>query len=90
MIKIIKTALVCGLGQASELYKDEKCRVLALRGGGNKGAYEVGALKAFITVLDPKEIAYDVVEGVSIGGLNAAGLALYPKGQEKEAVEQLN
>ena len=76
MFKIIKVALVCGVGQASELYKDEKCRVLALRGGGNKGAYEVGALKAFITVLDPKEVAYDVIEGISIGGLNAAVFAL--------------
>jgi hypothetical protein len=31
--------------------KDGKCRALALRGGGTKGAYEVGALKAMIELM---------------------------------------
>lgn len=59
---------------------DDKCRVLALRGGGTKGAYEVGALKAMADMLDPIDIAYDVVEGVSIGGMNAGLFATYPRG----------
>ncbi len=32
---------------------DGKCRALALRGGGTKGAYEVGALKAIVKHMDP-------------------------------------
>jgi hypothetical protein len=31
--------------------KDGKCRALALRGGGTKGAYEVGALKAMVEMM---------------------------------------
>jgi len=61
-------------------FDDEKCRALALRGGGTKGAYEVGVLRAMIEMLDPLEYAYDVVEGVSVGGLNAGLLASYEKG----------
>ena len=33
--------------------KDGKCRALALRGGGAKGAYEVGVLKGMAKYLDP-------------------------------------
>ena len=35
---------------------DDKCRVLVMRGGGTKGAYESGALKAIINNL--KSIEY--------------------------------
>lgn len=31
--------------------KDGKCRALALRGGGTKGAYEIGVLKAFVSYI---------------------------------------
>jgi predicted acylesterase/phospholipase RssA len=34
---------------------DGKCRALALRGGGTKGAYEVGVLKGLVETLDPIE-----------------------------------
>jgi predicted acylesterase/phospholipase RssA len=68
---------------------DGKCRALALRGGGTKGAYEVGALKAMAALLDPKEIEYDVVVGVSIGALNAALFAFYEKGDEQNAIAYL-
>ena len=68
---------------------DDKCRVLTLRGGGTKGAHEVGALKAMSEMLDPIDMAYDVVEGVSIGGLNAGLFATYPRGQEKDAIAAL-
>ena len=57
--------------------KDGKCRGLALRGGGTKGAYEIGALKAFSEAMDPIDYAYDVIVGVSMGGLNAAMLASF-------------
>jgi len=66
--------------------KDDKCRGLALRGGGTKGAYEVGALKAFIEIMDPIDYAYDVLSGVSIGAFNAAYISTYNRGYEKIAV----
>lgn len=58
--------------------EEKICRALALRGGGTKGAYEVGVLKGFLKNLKPEDVAYDVIVGVSIGGLNAATLSLYP------------
>ena len=68
---------------------DGKCRALALRGGGSKGAYEVGFLKAMTEKLPPVEYHYDVVVGVSVGAINAAMLAIHPPGKEKDAVKEL-
>lgn len=39
--------------------------------------------------MHPIEYAYDVVGGVSVGGLNAGLLASFPRGQERAAVEYL-
>ena len=69
--------------------KDGKCRALALRGGGTKGAYEVGALKAMVEMMQPLEYAYDVIVGVSIGAINAGILSLWKRGEEKYAVKYL-
>lgn len=74
---------------ANTLQPDGKCRILALRGGGVHGSYEVGVLKAFIDGLHPDEIKYDYVSGVSVGAINASVLSLYPPGKEKEAVDEL-
>ncbi len=54
------------------LSADGKCRVLALRGGGVHGSFEVGVLKAFVENLDPIDVQYDIVSGVSIGALIAS------------------
>ena len=69
--------------------KDGKCRAVAMRGGGTKGAYEVGALKAMVDMMVPIEYAYDVVVGVSCGAINAAFLAIYKRGFEKVAIDFL-
>lgn len=45
---------------------------LVLEGGGGKGAYEVGALKAFREF----GIEFDVISGTSIGAINALFMAL--------------
>lgn len=58
-----------------------KCRALVLEGGGDKGAYQAGAL-AQMYALIPEEIQYDVMTGVSVGALNTAGLAMFEKGDE--------
>lgn len=54
------------------LSADGKCRVLALRGGGVHGSFEIGVLKAFVENLDPIDVQYDIVSGVSIGALIAS------------------
>ena len=46
---------------------------LVLSGGGGKGAYEVGALKAIIE----KEVPISAVSGASVGALNTALFATY-------------
>lgn len=46
-------------------------RGIALEGGGAKGAYQVGAIKA----LNELDIKYDVVAGSSIGAINGALIA---------------
>lgn len=61
-----------------------KWRILALEGGGDKGSYEAGAFKAFVELLDSKEVQYDVVTGVSVGAINAAAIALHKKGDEQK------
>jgi predicted acylesterase/phospholipase RssA len=66
----------------SRIPDDGKCRVLAMRGGGTKGAYEVGALKSMAEMLEPIDIAYDVLAGVSIGAINAAMFSTFKRGDE--------
>lgn len=39
--------------------------------------------------MDPIEYHYDVVAGVSVGAINAALIALYEPGKEKDAVVEL-
>jgi NTE family protein len=62
---------------------DGKCRALALRGGGTKGAYEIGVLKAFTAYVKKIEYAYDVIVGVSVGAMNGALLSTFERGLEK-------
>ena len=69
--------------------EEKKCRVLSLSGGGAKGAYEVGALHSLANMLDSPESHYDVVSGVSVGSINAAGAGLFGLGEEKEMADFL-
>ena len=71
------------------LSPDGKCRVLAMRGGGVHGSFEIGVLKAFVERLDPLEVHYDILSGVSIGALNAGIFSIFEFGKEKEAVDFL-
>ena len=65
----------------------EKCRILSFHGGGIHGSFEAGVLKALMEHMPTEEVKYDIISGVSIGAINAAVFALYPKGEEKEAAE---
>lgn len=61
-------------------------KALVLSGGGSKGAYQVGVLKH---ILGTASIDYQIFCGVSVGALNAMALAMFPSGQEKEALQKI-
>jgi len=61
-------------------------RALVLSGGASKGAYQVGVLKHLMRDL---ETHYDLICGISVGGINGAWLSMFPKGEEKLCIEQL-
>jgi len=60
-------------------------RGLVLSGGGSKGAYQVGVLKALME----EGRQYDVVSGVSVGALIGAHMAMYPPEKQAENFEGL-
>ena len=66
---------------AGKLNAGTPCRALVLEGGGDKGAFQAGALSQMFAMI-PEEIQYDVMSGVSVGSLNTAALAMYVKGDE--------
>lgn len=60
---------------------------LYLAGGGARGAYQAGVLKAISHILQVKALPFSVVSGVSVGSVNAAIIAQhaddFPAGVEK-------
>lgn len=50
-------------------------KALYLAGGGARGAYQAGALKAVGQILQVKKVPFDVISGVSVGSINAVVLA---------------
>lgn len=70
---------------ASKAETQDRCYVLALEGGGDKGAYQAGALKGLVDN-DP-ETKWDVVTGISAGALNAASISIFAVGDEKSAID---
>lgn len=60
---------------------------LYLAGGGARGAYQAGVLKAISHILQVKTLPFTMVSGVSVGSINAAILAQhadnFPEGIEK-------
>ncbi len=62
-------------------------KALYLAGGGARGAYQAGVLKAIAHILQVKTIPFAMVSGVSIGSINAAIIAQhandFPLGVQK-------
>ncbi|AHE68280.1 patatin-like phospholipase family protein [Legionella oakridgensis] len=62
-------------------------KALYLAGGGARGAYQAGVLKAIAHILQVKTLPFEMVSGVSIGSINASILAQhaddFPAGIEK-------
>jgi len=50
-------------------------KALYLAGGGARGAYQAGVLKAISNILGVKKLPFAMVSGVSVGSINAAILA---------------
>jgi predicted patatin/cPLA2 family phospholipase len=67
----------------------KKCRVLILQGGGDKGAYQAGVIKALSENLPEDARNWDVITGISIGAVNAAVISLFEKGDEIAASDYL-
>lgn len=61
-------------------------RALVLSGGGVKGAFQAGVLKRW---MGEDGIDYDILCGVSVGALNAAGLGMIPHGWPRTSAEWL-
>lgn len=53
-------------------------QALILSGGGARGAYQVGVLKALAELVPKGHYPFDIITGVSVGALNAAVLATWP------------
>lgn len=60
-------------------------RALVLSGGGSKGAYQVGALKALVE----SGKTWNSVYGISVGALNAAWFALHKPEEQQAAFPEL-
>ena len=48
---------------------------LYLSGGGARGAYQVGVLKAVAEITKAKKVPFDIISSVSVGSINAIALA---------------
>jgi len=86
---LICSILVLALVSSPVASKKDKCYALALQGGGDKGAYQAGALYEIVQNSNPEEVQYDVVSGVSIGSINGALLSGYEQGQERNATQYM-
>lgn len=63
--------------------------MLSLSGGAAKGAYEAGALYKLVNMLEAPDSHYDVISGVSVGSINAAGAGLFGPGEDKQMGDYL-
>jgi predicted patatin/cPLA2 family phospholipase len=69
--------------------KDGICRGLSMSGGGDRGTYESGVIVGLINHQQAPHNQWDVVAGISAGGLNAAMLAMFKKGDEQRAAKYI-
>ena len=87
--KLFVFLIFCLLKSITSLTEKTKCYVLALEGGGDKGAYQAGAIKGLVDNVPNGETQWDVVTGISVGSMDAAALALFDVGNESNAADYL-
>ncbi len=85
MRTLICSIFILGLAFAAQ----DHCYALALEGGGDKGAYQAGALYEILKHHGDQSVQYDVISGVGVGAINGAFLASFEKGNEDQAADQL-
>lgn len=82
---------LCFVAVFSVVQAGQTCRAVALQGGGDRGAYEAGALWGLVkNAKNPVDVQYNVVTGVSAGSINALAMMIYGIGEENQMVEFLN
>ena len=86
--KPLLALIVASLLLVSPSLADDKCRCLSLAGGGDKGAYQAGALQR-LAELKGNEVDYDIVAGVAVGALNSAWVGLSERGNMKDTADKL-
>lgn len=60
-------------------------RALVLSGGGSRGAFEAGVVKA----LTDEGVRWDLIAGISVGALNGGLLAQFPRDLQGQAADHL-
>ncbi|MBY0307219.1 MAG: patatin-like phospholipase family protein [Phycisphaerales bacterium] len=58
------------------------CNVLAMSGGGSRGAYEAGVIVGLVNGLSSGNVTWDVVTGISAGSIVTFGTSLFAVGDE--------
>ena len=72
-------------------YRNDKCYGLSMEVGGTKGVYDAGVYTAFSEYLAPNNsMPYNIISGVSVGGLTAAILSAFTDSETKEAAKLLS
>lgn len=91
MTKILSTALLALLMPTYFLstVKADKCYAIAFSAGDERAAYQAGVFTGFVNNLSADQVAYSAISGVEGGAINAAILAQYSVGQEKEAAQAM-
>lgn len=75
---------------ATAYAQQKKCHALALSGGSNSGAWEVGIMYGLSHYGNPEDYHWDVVSGVSAGAINTAGTAGWAPEEVQEMSEYLS
>ena len=69
---------------------DKKCRALVNGGGGSNGAWEAGVVWGLTHYGNPEDFKWNVITGVSAGGINTAATTVWNVGDEVKMSEFLS
>ena len=87
---MFKSLSIAALSAVASASADGKCRGLAMSGGANYGAWEVGVIWGLMHYGNPEDYTWDVITGVSAGAINTAGTLVYETGDEYAMSEFLS
>ena len=79
-----------GLLASETVAGSDKCRGLALSGGANYGAWEAGVVWGLTHYGNPEDFKWNVITGVSAGGINTAATTVWNVGDEVKMSEFLS